>query len=159
MRLSCASMATLDKCVLPNRLKLDKGFRPCVVEPGEEVYPNGVFEFNITRLLAFVQEQTDRFPVQPVELSNLPNYGESPSLNEEVIRSADLSRPILLAEISPGFYNVIDGNHRVAKARREGVAALPAYRVQCPVHVPFLTSVFAYETYVEYWNDKVRALR
>jgi hypothetical protein len=85
-------MTNLDKCVLPKRLKLDKGFRPCVVQAGEEVYPNGVFEFNVTRLVAFIQEQADRIPVEPVELSELPNYGESPSLNEEVVRSADLSR-------------------------------------------------------------------
>jgi hypothetical protein len=50
------------------------------------------------------------------------------------------------------------GNHRLAKARRQGAAALPAYRLQCPTHIPFLTSAFAYEKYVEYWNDKVRTL-
>jgi hypothetical protein len=137
------------------RLRLEKAFQPCPVGPGDEVYPNGIFEFNITRLLAFVQEHVDLFPVERVELSDLPDYGESPNLNDEVIRLADLSRPIVLAEISPGNYNVIDGNHRLAKARREGVAALPAYRLPCPTHVAFLTSAFAYEKYVEYWNDKV----
>jgi hypothetical protein len=139
-------------------LRRDKGFQPCPVEPGEEIYPNGVFEFNITRLLAFVQEHPERFPVERVKVSEIPDFGYSPQLNEEVIRSADLFRPILLAEIAPGRYGVIDGNHRLAKAPRLGVKDLPAYRVQCPTHVPFLTSAFAYERYVEYWNDKVRAL-
>jgi hypothetical protein len=46
----------------------------------------------------------------------------------------------------------------VAKARRQGAAALPAYRLQCPTHVPFLTSAFAYAKYVEYWNNKVMDL-
>jgi hypothetical protein len=53
---------------------------------------------------------------------------------------------VILAEISPGRYNLIDGNHRVAKARREGVSSVLAYR--CLEHVAFLTSARAYEKYV-----------
>jgi hypothetical protein len=142
----------------PTKLRLDKGFQPCSAEPGDEMYPNGIFEFNITRLLAFVQEHVDRFHVERVELSEFPDFGNSPHLNEEAVRLADLSRLILLAEIAPGRYSVIDGNHRLAKARRQGAAALPAYRLQCPTHVPFLTSAFAYTKYVEYWNNKVTDL-
>ena len=92
---------------------------------GDEMYPNGIFEFNITRLLAFVQEHADRFLVERVELSEFRDYGKSPHLNEETVRLADLSRPILLAEMAPGRYSVIDGNHRLAKARRQGAAVLP----------------------------------
>jgi hypothetical protein len=50
---------------------------------------------------------------------------------------------------------VIEGNHRVAKARREGLRRIPAHRLRCPEHVAFLTSTRAYETYVEYWNSKL----
>jgi hypothetical protein len=53
---------------LPTRLRLDKGFQPCPVETGDEMYPNGIFEFNITRLLAFVQGHADRFHVEQVDL-------------------------------------------------------------------------------------------
>lgn len=140
------------------RLSLDTTFQPCPVDPGDELYPNGIFELNITRLLAFVHEHAPRFPIEQVELSALPDYGSSRHLNEETVRLADLSRPILLAEIAPGRYSIIDGHHRLAKARQRRVAVLPAYRLQCPTHVPFLTSTFAYEKYVEYWNDKVKAL-
>jgi hypothetical protein len=143
---------------LPTKLRLDKGFQPCPADPGDEIYPNGIFEFNITRLIVFVQEHADRFPVEQIALREFPNYGDSAHLNEETVRSADLSRPVVLAEIAPGRYSVIDGNHRLARARRQGAEALPAYRLQCPNHLPFLTSVFAYEKYVEYWNDKVTDL-
>jgi hypothetical protein len=34
------------------KLKFDKNFQPCPVEPGDELYLNGIFEFNIARLLA-----------------------------------------------------------------------------------------------------------
>ena len=38
------------------------------------------------------------------------------------------------------------------------MAALPGYRIRCPEHVAFLTSTFAYEKYVEYWNGKLEDL-
>jgi hypothetical protein len=152
-------MAQLLRRASPTRLRLERGFGPCPVDREDEIYANGIFEFNVTRLLAFVQEHVDRFPVEQVETSEFPEYGDSSHLNEETICLADLTRPILLAEIAPWRYNVIDGNHRLAKARREGVASLPAYRLRCPAHVPFLTSAFAYERYVEYWNEKIRTLR
>jgi len=139
----------------PGILRLDRGFQPCSAEPGEELYPNGIFEFNITRLLAFIHAHTERFPTEFVELIDIPDCGGSGGLDEAAIDTADLSRPILLAEIAPERYNVIDGNHRVAKARREGLRRIPVHRLRCPEHVAFLTSTRAYETYVEYWNSKL----
>jgi len=139
----------------PVLLKLDRRFQPCPVEPGDEFYPNGIFEFNITRFLAFIHAQAERFPTELVELADIPNYGDSGRLDGDAVDTADLSRPILLAEIAPNSYNVIDGNHRVAKARREGLRRIPMHRVRCPEHVAFLTSTRAYETYVEYWNSKL----
>jgi len=64
-----------------------------------------------------------------------------------------------MAEISPGRYNVIDGHHRIANARREGASTVPAGRVRCPNHIVFLTSARAYESYVEYWNSKLKEMR
>lgn len=136
------------------KLELDKTFQPCPAEPGDELFPNGIFEFNITRLLSFIEANVDRFPIERVGIADIPNYG-SERLDEETIRTADLLRPILLAEISPGRFNLIDGHHRVAKARREAVGTLPAHRVSCPFHVRFLTSTRAYERYVDYWNGKL----
>jgi hypothetical protein len=144
---------------MPAKLKLDKKFRPCVVEPGDERYRNGIFEFNISRLLAHIDAQADRFPIEFAELAAIPDYGGDANLDEETVLAADLSRAILLAEISPGRYSLIDGNHRVAKARREAAPTVPARRIDCPHHVSFLTSTRAYETYVEYWNSKVKDLQ
>lgn len=139
----------------PAVLRLNPRFQPCSVKPGDELYPNGIFEFNITRLLAFIQTRAEQFPTEFVELVGIPDYGRSSSLDETALDAADLSRPIVLAEIAPDRYNVIDGNHRVAKARREGLRRIPALRLRCPEHVAFLTSTRAYEVYVEYWNSKL----
>jgi hypothetical protein len=106
-------------------------------------YANGIFEFNVTRLLAFIDNCPEPFPVESVLVDEFPAYGSS-HLNEETVLNADLSRPILLAEIAPGRFNVIDGNHRLARARREDVQMVPARRVHCPDHVAFLISDWAY---------------
>ena len=136
------------------KLKLDRTFQPCTRATGDELYANGIFEFNISRLFAFIQAHLDRFPVERVELAGIPDYGAT-HLDEDTIRTADLSRPIVLAEIAPGRYNVIDGHHRIAKARREGARTVAGHWLRCPEHVPFLTSATAYQKYVEYWNSKV----
>ena len=147
-----------DASVVPARLKRRRTFQPCPAETGDEFYANGTFEFNITKLLAFIDAHPDQYPVGSIAVVDIPDYGGS-GRDEDAVRSADLSRPVLLAEIAPGFYNLIDGNHRIAKARRDGVLAVPARRVPCPDHVPFLTSTVAYENYVEYRNSKLRANR
>jgi len=140
------------------KLKLDEKFQHCAAEPGDEFYPNGIFVFNITRLLAFIETHAERFPVESIELADIPDYGNDESLDQEAVDAADTLRPILMAEIAPGRYNLIDGHHRVARARREGARTLPAYKLRCPHHVPFLTSSKAYEKYVEYWNSKLKDL-
>lgn len=139
---------------LPIKLKLDRTFQPCPEASGDELYPNGFFVFNITRLLAFIETHPHLFPVRSVALADFPDYGSADRLDAEAIRNANLRRPILLAEISPNRYNVIDGHHRIAKARRERSAALPAVSIRCPHHIAFLTSTRAYKAYVEYWNSK-----
>lgn len=136
-------------------LQLNPGFKPCGVEPGDELHPNGVFEFNVTRMLAFIRAHPERFPIESIELTDVPDFGGDANLDEAAILESDPSRPILLAEIAPGRYDVIDGHHRVAKARREGLRRMPVHRVRCPEHLTFLTSARAYEAYVEYWNSKL----
>lgn len=145
--------------VVHGRLKLNRQFQPCTPEPGDELYLNGIFEFNITRLLAFVEAQPQQCAPESVDLAEIAQHGDDSHLDQDAIAAADLSRPILLAEISPGLYNVIDGNHRLAKARREAARTILARRIRCPQHVSFLTSMTAYEAYVEYWNSNVDALQ
>ena len=77
-------------------------------------------------------------------------------VNESHVDSVDLSRPMVLAEISPGQYNLIDGHHRVETARRHGLITLHAYRLTARQHIGFLTSKEAYLAFLEYWNGKVK---
>jgi hypothetical protein len=138
----------------PERLDPDPCFQPCDAQEGDELYANGIFEFNITRLLAYIGA-TGRFLAEPILLEEISYSGDSAGLSEQAIVASDPSRPVILAEIAPDRYNLIDGHHRVAKARRAGLPSVPAHRIRCPEHVAFLTSTRAYEAYVEYWNSKL----
>jgi len=139
------------------RLRRDKRFAPCTIGDDHELFANGIFEFNITRILEFLEADSVRYPVESITVSSIPDLGGE-RLDEATVRSADLNRPVLLAEISPDRFNLIDGHHRIAKARREGVLSIPARRIRCPDHLAFLTSARAYECYVEYWNGKVKEM-
>ena len=90
----------------PAKLKLDKRFQPSPLKEGDEAYPNGIFEFNITRLLTFIDAHPGDFPIEPIPVADIPDYGSS-RLDESAVLSADLSRPVLLTEIAPGRHNLL----------------------------------------------------
>ncbi|MBX0313297.1 hypothetical protein [Planococcus glaciei] len=58
----------------------------------------------------------------------------------------------------PEFFKLMDGNHRVAKARRLGVKGLPVYYLTPAQHRQFFTFEEADRLYVDYWNDKLKWL-
>ena len=148
------TIRTRDNARTPLRLRLDRRFCPCHVEPGDEFFANGIFEFNITRLFDFLQAHPKRFSIESLELANIPSFEDVSHLNKARVDTVDVLKSVLLAEISPGCYNLIDGQHRIARARGENLVQVAAYRVSCPDHVTFLTSAKAYESYVRYWNSK-----
>lgn len=136
------------------KLKPHRKFKPLPTDDGDEFYPNGVFEFNITKLVAFIRANVDFFPLEEVEVEPLKVFTSS-VLNESTIQTADLANPIVLAEISPGRFSLIDGHHRLEKAHRNNVCKLPAYRVRAEQHIAFLKSERAYKAYIKYWNNKI----
>lgn len=142
----------------PRRLELDKAFAPLPSDEDDELFPNGIFVFNVTKMLAFIEANSSRFPVEEVEVESLRGYSTD-HLDEKTVQDADLSQPIILAEVSPGRFNVIDGNHRVERAGRDGLKTIPARRIGAEQHIAFLTSVRAYQAYVEYWNSKLAECR
>jgi len=104
--------------------------------------------------LNIFKKNTDTLILEEVDVSDF--YKGFSSIDEFHVDSVDISLPVLLAEISPGRYNLVDGNHRMKKAGRKGVNRIPSYKLNVSQHINFLTSKRAYVAYVEYWNDKVR---
>jgi hypothetical protein len=92
-------------------LKLDENFVPCDVFENEEYYPNGVFVFNITRIIEHIQ--CGQLVVKQEDIS-VPDWHKtqvaSIVINEEHIKTVTLEVPVIQAEISPGRFNIIDGS-------------------------------------------------
>jgi hypothetical protein len=135
-------------------LRVDNNFSPCPIDAGDELFPNGIFVFNITKLLEYIQKNPDSIALEEVAVSDF--FESFSSIDETHIDLVNISRPVIVAEISPGLYNLIDGNHRMEIARRMGIKSLPAYILNVDQHILFLTSTKAYVAYVEYWNSKVK---
>jgi hypothetical protein len=134
-------------------MQADSTFVPCPVEDGDELFPNGIFVFNVTRILEHVARHPAEVALEPVSVRSFPRWDRP--LADAHVEAADLARPVLLAEIAPGRFNLIDGHHRLEKARRRGVETLWAYRLTAAQQVRFLTSTSAYLAFVGYWNGKL----
>lgn len=143
------------KNATPKPLKANKNFQPLPKSIGDEFYPNGIFEFNITKLLKFIKANRDIFQPEEVSVKKLKSF-ISNNLNEKTIQATNVNQPILLAEIAPNQFNVIDGHHRLEKAYRDKVEMILAYKVQAEQHIAFLTSATAYADYIQYWNMKIK---
>ena len=136
------------------KLKANESFTPCPVNKGDELFPNGIFVFNITKMLEHIKNNSDEIDLVEVAVADFPKSFSS--LDESHVDSVDVSRPLLLAEISPGHFNLIDGNHRMEKARKMGIKRILAYKLNVKQHIEFLTERKAYLSYVEYWNGKLK---
>ncbi len=99
------------------------------------------------QILKYIQNNTDSITLEEVAVGDFCK--DFSSINEAHLDSVDISLPVLLAEIFPGRYNLIDGNHRIEKARRMGIGSMPAYKLNVSQHIYFLTSKRAYETIME----------
>jgi len=137
------------------KMKVNKKFQPLPEDEGDEFYPNGIFLFNITKLVKHIKSSPHLFQPEEVSIKAI-RICPSSNLDESTIQSANLAEPIILAEIAPDQFNVIDGNHRLERAYRDGKSKILAYRVMAEQHVAFLTSVEAYEEYIHYWNEKIK---
>jgi hypothetical protein len=138
----------------PRKLKLNKHFTPCAADEGDELYPNGIFVFNVSKMTDYIT--ASGIPCEEVLVSEFNK--STTKFNDDYLATVDITKPIIVAEIAPGRYNVINGNHRLERARRTGVEKLPAYRLAPEQHLPFLITDQGYRAYIEYWNSKLKEL-
>ena len=137
---------------MKSKLTIDNDFTPCPESDGDEFFPNGIFVFNITKMTEHIMNNPELFVPEELAVKDLQKFL---SINEIHVDSVDISKPVIIAEIAPSRFNLIDGQHRVEKARRLGQEKIMAYRLTVHQHIRFLTSRKAYEIYVEYWNSKL----
>jgi hypothetical protein len=65
-RAYCLSARANFRSLLAGKLKVDRHFSPCPVDEEYELFPNGTFVFNITKLAEFIQNNPDRFSCEEV---------------------------------------------------------------------------------------------
>lgn len=136
------------------KLNLDKNFIPATAKDNDEVFSNGIFEFNITLILNFIEQNRELITLEEI---NVDEYYQSYfRINEDHIENVDINKPILLIEISPNKYNIIDGHHRLTKAKRLGVKTIMAYKLRAEQCLDFFTASRGYISFIEYWNGKAR---
>ena len=138
---------------MPKKLRYNPNFIPIALDDGDEYMPNGIFIFNITKMIADIDTNPDAYTRHKISVTAYRTGFAN--LNEEHIPNVDISIPIIVAEIRPGEYTVIDGRHRLEKAYREGIAELKAYILPPEQHTRFLTTKKGYEAYIQYWNSKI----
>ncbi len=137
------------------KLKLDKNFEPLPTRDGDEIFRNGYFEFNITRILEDISAGKLEIAEEPINLSSWPKLHSSNVINEDHLPAVDINKTVLQAEIRVGTYNIIDGNHRMEKARREEIQFLNSYKMKGEQLLPYFIKKKGYEAFVEYWNSKL----
>ncbi len=135
-------------------LKIQNRFIPCSIDDGDEFFANGIFVFNITKMIDYIQNNLKDIALTKVAVGD---YSQAPSsIDESHLDTVEIGRPVILAEIVPGRYNLIDGHHRIEKARRMGIDSIQAYKMTVKYHMKFLTDKKAYATYIKYWNSKLK---
>lgn len=148
----------------PRCLLKERSTAPAKPENGDEIFCNGIFRFHISALLDWLKKHP-----QPVVEMPICLWESSGSKEDCYVEAADVTRPIVIAEIAPDYrdflceipesswdirgYVCIDGYHRIEKARRMGLETLPAVILRMEQHVSFLYS--GYEQYTDYWNGKL----
>ena len=149
----------------PRLLSTERKDIPVLPEAGDEIYCNGVFYFNITALLEWIKQNPRPVVEMPIDV-----WGSFERKEDCYVEAADLTRPIVIAEIAPDYrdfvpdipehhwtsrgYVCIDGQHRIEKARRLGIKTLPAVVIRMEQHTPFLYE--GYDQYADYWNGKLK---
>lgn len=148
------SIFDLERLQSAEKLKADYSFTSCPINKGDELFPNGIFVFNITKMLEYLKKNPNEVDLVEAEVGDFSKSFSS--IDESHVDSVDVSQPVILAEIAPGYYNLIDGNHRMEKARRMGIRSILAYKLDVKQHLKFLTEKKAYLSYIEYWNGKCK---
>jgi len=138
------------------KLRRKKNFTPCIAVEEEEMFNLGIFQFNISRILVHLHDgklvaEREEIDVEEWTCQNCCN-----KVNESHLAGVDINLPVIQAEISPGRYVIIDGNHRLEKARRNQVGFIPSWKIRAIQLVDYFTEEIGYLAFIDYWNEKCR---
>ncbi len=137
-------------------MKTEPGFVPCELNPGDECWRAGIFHFNVSRMIADIESgelAVIRKRINVKEWFRTHGYGKT---DEDFMPNVELSRPVIQGEIRPGRFEIIDGNHRMGKALREGIESVDSCKLMGEQLLQYMNDERGYRAYIEYWNDKLQ---
>ena len=141
---------------IKRKLKLIKNYTPKISKSEDiEIYPNGVFNFFISKMLEDIEDDILRPKKVRIDIEKwLKTHYRSDSIIDKNDLGKISRKPIIQAEISPGKYEIIDGNHRFEKAFRDNRKTITSYKLTAQELVPYFYDKKGYECFVRYWNSK-----
>lgn len=141
----------------PRALKLIKNYVPKQTLSEEiEIYPNGIFQFFISKIMEDIEHGTFAPKKERINIDKWrKTHTTSSGLNEEHLQTVDTKKPIIQAEIRIGRFEIIDGNHRLEQAFREGKKTINSYKIYGEELVSYFYDRKGYECFVKHWNSKL----
>ncbi|MDO6657861.1 hypothetical protein [Anaerobacillus sp. 1_MG-2023] len=137
------------------KIKMDNNYIPLPSHLGDETYPNGIFHFNISRIVEDIDSGILHVERETIDVKRWFKTHTHGKINETHLPTVDVSSSIIQAEIRPGRFEVIDGNHRIEKAYLENISTIPSYKVKGEQLIPYFKAKDGYMAFVEYWNSKL----
>ena len=128
--------------------------RYCFPDNGEEWFWLSIFGYSISQIWKDIEVNPKLFLCGKALVKDCSRYGKD-NLNPEYVKQADLNKPLILVEIAPDRYEVMDGFYCIAKALQQGMDYLPAYYLTSEQAAAYLDSEENYARYLDYWNRKV----
>ena len=82
----------------PRLLPSDRTVSPVFPDLGDEIFQNGVFFFNVSAILKWLEQNPQPIGCVPADI-----WGSFPYKEDRHVEAADLNRPIVIAEIAPAI--------------------------------------------------------
>ena len=135
------------------KLRINPNFIPCELKHDEECYQNGIFRFNISRIIEDIESGKLQVEKELIDVSQWFKKHCMGDVNEDHMPNVMLSKPVIQAEIKSGFFEIIDGHHRMKKALRENVQYIDSYKLKGPQLLDYFIDEKGYRAFIGYWND------
>jgi hypothetical protein len=141
----------------PRALNRIKNFIPKLQENVEvEIYLNGIFKFFISKIVEDIENGSFTPKMERISIVKWRNTNAASSrLDEEHLVNVNTKKPIIQAEIRIGKFEIIDGNHRLEKAFRDGKKTINSYKIYAEEMLPYFYDQQGHENFVKYWNSKL----
>ena len=87
----------LEKLQSAERLKANENFTPCPINEGDELYPNGIFVFNITKMIEYLTKNSNEADLVDIDVADFPKCFSN--IDESHVDSVDVSRPVIIIDV------------------------------------------------------------